>query len=191
MRPKSFDPNEALERAMELFWLHGYEGVGIADLLRHMKISRQSLYDTFGNKRSLFLRVIEHYRATQLSQALALLEREGSQLENVRAVVRFFEDLAGDERCRGCLVANALVELGPHDPEVSELLGETLGLLESGLCRALERARDTGELSNGKSPVALSRALTNAILGLVVSGKLPLRRDALRDIHEGTLAILD
>jgi TetR/AcrR family transcriptional repressor of nem operon len=191
MRPKSFDPEQVLGRAMELFWLHGYAGIGVADLLRHMGISRQSLYDTFGSKRDLFIRVIEHYRATQLSQALGLLERPGPHLDNVRAVVRFFEDLAGDDRCRGCLVANALVELGPHDEEVAALLSETLGLLERGICESLQKAQAEGELPPGKSPVAVSRALTNAILGLAVSGKLPIRRDALSDIHAGTLAMLD
>jgi TetR/AcrR family transcriptional repressor of nem operon len=191
MRPKSFDPDEALERAMELFWLHGYSGIGVAELLRHMGISRQSLYDTFGSKRDLFIQVIEHYRATQLTQALGLLDRPGPHLENVRAVIRFFEDLAGDDRCRGCLVANALVELGPHDGEVAALLGETLGLLEDGLRASLDKARAEGELPPGKSPVAVSRALTNAILGLAVSGKLPIRREVLADIHAGTLAMLD
>jgi len=191
VRRKSFDPEKVLERAMELFWLHGYAGIGVAELLREMQISRQSLYDTFGSKRELFVRVIEHYRSTQLSQALELLERPGPHLTNVRDVIRFFEDLAGDERSRGCLVANALVELGPHDPEISALLAETLGLLESGLCGSLERAQAEGELPAGKSPVAVSRALTNSLIGLAVSGRLPLRREALRDIHEGTLAMLD
>ena len=78
------------------------------------------------------IRSIEHYRATQLTQALALLEREGSRIENVKSVVRFFERLATDKRCRGCLVANTLVEMGPHDEEIASLLHETLGLLQKG-----------------------------------------------------------
>jgi TetR/AcrR family transcriptional repressor of nem operon len=191
VRPKSFDPDEALDRAMDLFWLRGYEGASVSDLLEAMRISRQSLYDTFGSKRDLFIRVVERYRATQLSRALALLDGKPPHLDNVRAVVRFFEGLAGDERCRGCLVANALVELGPHDGEVAGLLGETLAMLEDGLRSSLQQAQAAGELPAGKSPTALSRALTNSILGLAVSGKLPVRREVLRDIHEGTLSILD
>ncbi len=74
-RPREFDETKVLERAMQLFWLRGYGRLGVAELLKHMGISRQSLYDTFGNKRGLFLRAIEHYRATQLSRALGLLER--------------------------------------------------------------------------------------------------------------------
>ena len=189
-RPKQFDEQEVLDRAMELFWLRGYEGLGLSELLEHMGISRQSLYDTFGSKRELFIRAVEHYRATRLSQALALLEREGSPVENVKAVLHFFEELALDGRCRGCLVANALVEMGPHDEEIAALLGETLELLRKGIEEALQEARERGELSESKSPPELSRALTNAILGLAVMGKLSMRESEIRDIYAGTLSML-
>jgi len=190
-RPREFDETEVLERAMQLFWTRGYEGTRLAELLTAMQISRQSLYDTFGNKRSLFLRTIEHYRATQLTHALALLERDGSPLENVKAALGFFQDLAADDRCRGCLVANALVEVAPHDPEIAELLGDTLDLLQGGLQLALERAQAKGELAGDKSPRGLAQALTNSMLGLAVNGKLRRGPAALREIYDGTLVMLD
>jgi TetR/AcrR family transcriptional regulator, transcriptional repressor for nem operon len=189
-RRKEFDEREVLERAMDLFWLHGYESVGLSELVRKMGISRQSLYDTFGSKRGLFIRAIEHYRATQLAQALALLGRDGSRLENVKDVLRFFERLASDRRRRGCLVANALVEMGPHDEEIAQLLRETLALLERGLWRTLCEAQERGELSRERSPRELSRALMNSMIGLVVTGKLRLGRAELRDVYAGTLALL-
>jgi TetR/AcrR family transcriptional repressor of nem operon len=190
-RPREFDETKVLERAMQYFWSRGYEGAALADLLDAMGISRQSLYDTFGNKRQLFIRSIEHYRAVHLSQALALLRAEGSQLENVKATMRFFERLAADRRCRGCLVANALVEVAPHDEEIAALLEETLDLLETEVKKALERARSNGELGDGKSPRVLARALTNAMIGMAVSGKLRRGPATLRDIYAGTLAVLD
>jgi TetR/AcrR family transcriptional repressor of nem operon len=190
-RPKQFVREEVLQRAMELFWQTGYEAASLPDLLGAMGISRQSLYDTFGNKRGLYLSAVEHYRATQLSQALALLERPGSASENVRAVVGFFEELAADTRCRGCFVANALVEMGPQDPEIAKLLAETLELLRSGIERALRQAQAQGELSDSKSPVQLSRALTNAMIGLAVTGRLEQGRESLREIYAGTLSMLD
>jgi TetR/AcrR family transcriptional repressor of nem operon len=189
-RPKEFDEREVLERAMHLFWLRGYEGVSLVELLRHMEISRQSLYDTFGNKRALFIRAIAHYRDTQLVAALALLERDGSALENVKDVVRFFQELAMDSRCRGCLVANALVELGPHDAEIAALLREILDLLQGSIERTLLRAQAQGELDASRSPGELSRALTNAAMGMAVTGKLPLAESTLRDICAGTLGML-
>lgn len=190
-RPKKFDQQQALERAMELFWSRGYERASLANLLSEMEISRQSLYDTFGNKRELFIRAIEYYGTTQLKQALLLLERDRPPLENVKDVMGFFEELAADERCRGCLVANALVEVGPHDPEIAALLEATLDLLQHALQDSLELARERGELSAAKSPPALARALTNAMIGLAVTGKLRPGRTALHDVYTGTLAMLD
>ena len=191
-RPRNFDETEVLERAMDLFWQRGYRGLGLADLLAHMGISRQSLYDTFGSKRGLFLRTVEHYRSTYLARALDLLQDpEVPPLDRVRALLDFFEELAADRRCRGCLVANTIVELGSEDAEIAELLRETLALVEEGLYRALAEARRRGELPRAKSPRELARALTNAMIGMAVSGRLPLAGSELRSIHAGTLHMLD
>lgn len=191
-RPKGFDEAEALERALELFWLNGYKRTGMAELLRALGISRQSLYDTFGNKRALFLQVLHHYRDTQLSEALALLAQPGSQVSNVKAVVRFFETLGSDPRCRGCLVANSVVEFGPtEDEEIVGLLRETLSQLERAVRTALEQAQKLGELPAAKSPEQISRALTNSMLGMAVTGRLRMDQGALQDVYAGTLAMLD
>jgi len=189
-RTKAFSENDALEKALELFWQHGYQGVGLTELLKAMGIARQSLYDTFGNKRNLFIRTIEHYRDTRLAQALALLERDGSPTGNVKDVVRFFERLALDKRARGCFVANSLVELGPHDAEIRELLARTLALLENAVVHALRRAQRVGELDRKRSPRAIARALTNAMVGMAVTGKLSQSRATVADIYSGTLAML-
>jgi TetR/AcrR family transcriptional repressor of nem operon len=189
-RPKGFSESAALEKALEIFWQRGYQGVGLSELVRGMGIARQSLYDTFGSKRQLFVRTVEHYRDTRLVEALALLEREGSPTRNVKDVMRFFERLALDKRARGCLVANALVELGPHDREIRELLKRILRLLEDGIVKALRDAQRRGELPARRSPRAVGRALTNALVGMAVTGKLGLGKAAVADIYDGTLGLL-
>ena len=189
-RPKSFVESDALEKALDLFWQRGYNGVGLTELLDSIGIARQSLYDTFGNKRQLFVRTIEHYRDTRLAGALALLERDGSPIQNLKDLMRFFERLALDKRARGCLVANSLVELGPHDPEIRELLAQTLGLLEKSITKALRRAQRAGEVPADRSPRAIARALTNALIGMAVTGKLAQSRSTVEDIYAGTLTML-
>jgi TetR/AcrR family transcriptional repressor of nem operon len=164
--------------------------VGLSELLGEMGIARQSLYDAFGNKRQLFIRTIEHYRNTRLAPALALLERDASPTQNVKDLVRFFEQLALDKRARGCLVANSLVEVGSRDPEIRDLLAATLGLLEKGVMKALARAQRAGELPADRPPRAIARALTNALIGMAVTGKLGQSQSAVEDIYDGTLAIL-
>jgi TetR/AcrR family transcriptional repressor of nem operon len=192
-RPKNFDETEALERAMDLFWRRGYKGTGISDLLGHIGISRQSLYDTFGSKRELFLRVLAHYRATQLSRALEILEGgSGTDIENVKEVVHFFRSLGEDAECRGCLVANSLIEFGPaEDAEVTDLLRDSLTRLELGFQSALESAQKSGELAPTKSPRQIARALTNAVVGMAVCGRLELGEGGLGDAYAGTLSMLD
>ena len=189
-RPKTFSERDALEKALDIFWQRGYRGVGLTELLTGMGIARQSLYATFGNKRQLFIKTIQHYRDTRLAGALAMLERDGSPTRNVKDVVRFFERLALDKRARGCFVANSLVEIGPHDREISALLAQTLGALETAILKALRRARRLGELPPGRSPRALARALTNALIGLAVTGKLGQSKATVDDIYTGTLAML-
>lgn len=189
-RPKSFSESDVLERALDVFWQRGYQGVGLTELLNEMGIARQSLYDTFGNKRQLFIKTIEHYRNTRLASALALLERDGSPTQNVKDLVRFFEQLALDKRARGCLVANSLVEVGSQDSEIRELLAQTLGLLEKSISKALRRARRAGELPAGRSPRAIARALTNALIGMAVTGKLGQNKSTVQDIYTGTLMML-
>jgi len=190
-RPRQFRREDALERAMQHFWRCGYESTSLPELLKAMGIARQSLYDTFGSKRALYISAIEHYRATQLSQAVMLLGREDSPIENVRAVVRFFHKLAADATCRGCFVANAIVEVGSRDPELERLLSDTLELLRRGIEGALRKAQARGELGRRKSPRQLSRALTNALIGMAVTGRLEGRRAELHGIYTGTLSMLD
>jgi TetR/AcrR family transcriptional repressor of nem operon len=190
-RPREFDEQEALERAMNAFWLRGYEGIGLAELLSEMGISRQSLYNTFGSKRDLFVRALDHYRTTHLTRGLALLDRPGSPIENVKSLMRFFEDMARDRRCRGGLVANPLVALGPHDEGIAALLRETLKLLQKSIQRTLTTAQRQGELAANKSPLELSRALMNAMIGLSVTGKLSMAEAEVRGIYAGTLSMLD
>jgi TetR/AcrR family transcriptional repressor of nem operon len=191
-RPKAFREDQVLEQAMDLFWRRGYKGAAISDLLVQMGISRQSLYDTFGNKRSLFIRVLDHYKVTRLSAALGLLEREGSDIENVKAIVRFFEVLGEDPECRGCLVANSLIELGPgEDEEISTLLRETLQQLQGAIERALRNGQAAGELAATKSPAQIARALTNSLVGMAVTGRLETGPADLRDVYAGTLSMLD
>ena len=86
-RPKEFDRKEALESAMEVFWAKGFEGTSVCDLLDGMGINRGSMYDTFGDKRALFLAAIDHYRQEVAGQLVEGLFAPGSPLENIRKIL--------------------------------------------------------------------------------------------------------
>lgn len=189
-RPKKFSEAEVLEKAMNLFWQHGYQGIGLSGLCSGMGISRQSLYDTFGDKRTLFIRAIHHYRQTLLTQLLQLLADPADPLENIRKVMGYFECRVAANDFRGCLVANTLVELGQHDKEIADLLADTLGLLEQALRTALKNAQKTGAWPSDRDAKLMARTLTNAFLGMAVSSRLSTHRESIKDVFQGVMASL-
>src|SRR5437588_10770448 len=87
-RPKTFDRTEMLDRAMELFWYRGYEATSIHDLLEHLEISRQSLYDTFGDKHALFLEALKRYEEKGKASMVATLNGSGSGKEAIAHTFR-------------------------------------------------------------------------------------------------------
>lgn len=192
-RPKTFREVDVLEPAMRLFWRLGYERVTLTQLTRTMGIARQSLYDTFGDKRRLFIQTLYHYRTHYLAPILEALDQDRAPyLDQIRTAVTTFQCMALNDDQPGCFVANTLLDLsGSADDDLRALLSETLGLLECSLHRTLIRARHAGELTPKKEPRILSRALTNSLIGMAALSKLHPSKDVISDIYAGTLRILD
>ena len=163
-----FDRQEVLGKAMELFWDQGYEATGMAQLVEHVGIGRQSLYNACGDKHSLFLEALEAYDRGFLQQLVDILEAPGSPLGNVRRVCRVWEQLAADGEFKGCLFASASASLGRHDPIVAKALEKTYDRLERAFARTFERARKSGELGPQAKPRDLARLFVNTGQGLAV-----------------------
>lgn len=190
-RAKAFDPELALDRAVELFWRFGYEGTSMAKLLEFMGISRQSLYDTYGDKHSLFLAAVDRYRANLQAQLREILASEDSPLAGIRAVFAWISQAVVETpEHRSCMMANSALELGQRDPEVRERVAEHLRQVEDVFHSTLERARELGELEADCDTRALARFLTNAIhgLGILARGGAPM--PVLRDSITTTLTVV-
>src|SRR5713226_2211779 len=111
-RQKEFDREETLHKAMEVFWSRGYEAASIRDLVKHMGINRQSLYDTFGDKHALYLQALDRYCEVQSRKLFELLERPGSVKKNLRELFEgVVEKALRDRERRGCFMGNAMSEL--------------------------------------------------------------------------------
>lgn len=192
-RTKEFDPDAALQAALELFWRRGYEATSMADLVEHLGIGRASLYATFGNKHELYLRALERYERSGLTRIVRELSQPGAALPAVRAVVRRYAAEAADERQRlnGCLITNTAAELAPHDPAAARRVERNWDHLEALLHSALVRAQNQGELSAGRDPLALARTLLVLMQGLRVVGKASADPARVRDAAEQALALLD
>ena len=190
-RTKEFDPDVALQAALELFWERGYEATSMADLVEHLGIGRASIYATFGNKRDLYLKAYERYKQNGIDY-IGLLSQPGPVLPVVRALVeRFAEESGHDEKRRGCLVVNTAVEVAPHDPTVARLVESNWDFIETTLTSALTRARAQGELAEEKDPRALARFLLTVMQGMRVIGKSSNDPERLYDAAAQALRALE
>ncbi|MFJ4519904.1 TetR/AcrR family transcriptional regulator [Streptomyces sp. NPDC088810] len=192
-RTKEFDPDAALQSALELFWRRGYEATSMADLVEHLGIGKASLYATFGSKHELYLRALDRYGQAQNPRLTRELSRPGPVLPAVRALVRRFAAEAAAEATReqGCLVTNTAVELAPHDREAARRVEHSWDTLETLLHSALVRAQAQGELAGDRDPPALARLLLVLLQGLRVVGKASADPARVRDAAEQALALLD
>ncbi len=191
-RPKEFDPNTALGKAMELFWRKGYEATSIEDLVTHMDINRGSLYETFGDKQKLFLACMDRYCNGMAASRLSMLDQPGPVLDTIRRFIRGKLQMAlADPTRKGCLIANTAMELAPHEKEIRERVASALGGLEEAYYQVLIRAKKQGELRKDQEPRALARYLTTMMQGVIVMHKAGTTAEALREIVETGLAVLD
>ncbi|OIK04475.1 TetR/AcrR family transcriptional regulator [Streptomyces monashensis] len=192
-RTKEFDPDAALQAALELFWRRGYEATSMADLVEHLGIGRASLYATFGSKHELYLKALDRYQEGSDAPLVRELSGPGPALPAVRAVVRRFgaEATAEERRLTGCFVTNTAAELAPHDPAAARRVEHSWDQLETLLRAALVRARAQGELAADRDPLTLARMLLVLMQGLRVVGKASSDPARVRDAVEQALTLLD
>lgn len=190
-RAKAFDPETALDRAVELFWRRGYDGSSMTMLLEFMGISRQSLYDTFLDKHHLYLAAIDRYRLMLHEQLKRLLDEKSSGRDGIRAVFELVDrEVLDHPEHRSCLLANAALELGQRDEAVRERVAAHLADLEELFFGALERARADGEIESQRNTRAQARCLTSTIHGLGVLARGGADRQVLEDTIASTLALV-
>ena len=191
-RPKEFERDVVLDRAMRAFWARGYEATSIQHLVGRMGIQRGSLYDTFGDKRTLFFAAIERYDRVVTAKLLAILDGPGSGTEAIRRFFRLKVDLSlAPGRPRGCLVTNSTAELASRDRGTATRVGAVLARIEAAFHRAVVRAQKSGEIDPARNPRALARFLTSSAQGLSVMAKTSPDRAVLEDIVKVTLAALE
>ncbi len=190
-RPKEFDPDVALDHAIEVFRIHGFEASSTRMLTKAMRIGRGSLYESFGTKDDLFLAALERYRQRAFGHMCSGLDSSTSPLETVRAIFRSLARSHASGNKHGCLMVNCTVELGAHDADVAAFVGEGWSQLEDAFARALSKAQKQGELANEKSPRALARFLITIMRGMGVGTKLGIKRTAATDIVSVAMSVLD
>jgi TetR/AcrR family transcriptional repressor of nem operon len=191
-RHKEFDRDEALQKAMEVFWSRGYEAASIQDLVERMGINRQSLYDTFGDKHALYLQALDRYREVEGRKLFELLKRSGSVKKALRQLFQgVVEGSFCDGERRGCFVGNAMSELAGRCKETAARTCSNLAVAEDALYRALLRGKREGEIKGGRDLRAVARFLYSSMQGLQLMAKATRDRKTLEDVVRVTLSVLD
>jgi AcrR family transcriptional regulator len=188
-RPRSFDADAALDRALEVFWRQGYEGTSLSDLTAAMGINRPSLYATFGNKEELFGRALARYADGPTAYAAEALRAPTSR-EVVERLIRGAVELTtGDDTPQGCLVVNSVHACGPDSEPVRQEAVAHRKAAEAALRRRLEQATD---LPPGYQPDTLARLVHTITDGIAVQAVSGRGRDELRHVADLALrALLD
>ncbi|MEV6606298.1 TetR/AcrR family transcriptional regulator [Kutzneria sp. NPDC051319] len=188
VRHKEFDPDTAVADAMDLFWRRGYEATSVQDLVEHTGVGRRSMYDTFGDKHSLYLRALDRY--------LTLAEdgfREKAAADGLSAIRSLFSLLLESpaDDFRGCLFVNSSTELGPSDDAVAERLAQHSAVARETLAGMIRQGQRDGSVTD-RIDVETATAVTfNAWVGVRVQVRARTPRDQIIHDVEKLLALLN
>lgn len=170
-RPRSFDEAEALDRATQVFWSNGYAGTSYPALETATGLHRQSLRYAFGDKAALFQRVIDHYADRKVGGVAALLQRPGAALDNVKAVFALWARDANHPSRNGCLMVNALAELGDDGGVAAKAINRANQNLINAFVRAFTAAQEQGSVRTDLNPQVLARQAVAMGDGFMVHGR--------------------
>jgi TetR/AcrR family transcriptional regulator, transcriptional repressor for nem operon len=191
-RPREFDADAALEKAMQAFWARGYRATSIDDLCAATGLSRSSMYAAYGGKRALLHRSLDRYEA----QTLARIDAALSGTAPIRVAISGFIDglidriVAGPGRA-GCFIGNCATELAGQDRATAARVRLSLARIEAAFQEALARAQGRGEIAANADVTSLARFLVSGIQGLRLVGKANPDRAALKDIAAVMLRCLE
>ncbi|OSI65597.1 TetR family transcriptional regulator [Bradyrhizobium canariense] len=186
-RPREFDTELALDRAMELFWRKGYEGTSLSDLTETLGVTRPSLYAAFGNKEALFRTVLERYESnivTYRQKALNAASARGVARELLEGAAALF----GDKRTpTGCLGVQGALACGEEAEPIRQQLIANRAAGERALRRRLNRAKTEGDLPADSNPAGLARFLSAVVYGMAVLSAGGANHRELLQVAEMTL----
>lgn len=189
-RPREFDPNEALQTAIDLFWERGYYDSSVDEIVKRSGVAKYGIYGTFGTKHELFKKALAQYIADRRQGIERPLRSPDASLP---AIVAFFKEAPAmmTQGHPGCLVVNTGIELGLRDPEIGDMVKGFFRDLAGVLEECLERAVGKGELKRSTDVAKLAAYLATELrTGLMLARSGHTRREIARHF-EVALQVLE
>ena len=190
-RTKEFDEAEVLDRALDIFRARGFKHTSFSDLTDGLGVNRQSLYDTYGDKQTLFITALRRYTDRMVDTLGRKLDPSRDVRDDLRQLLEGMIEANCGNGSPGCLMVNSMVEQGPHDPETRTLAQAHARALEGILAGRLKAAQDKGEIGQKKDVVALAHFIMHLMLGLSVASRAFGRREDLLQTVGLALQALD
>jgi TetR/AcrR family transcriptional regulator, transcriptional repressor for nem operon len=191
-RPREFDEAAVLDAAIERFWQSGYEATSVRDLADEMNIAGASLYNAFGDKRSLYERALNRYLDQTFRERIRRLE---PSLPPREAIVAFLQEIVkrslADKQRRGCMLVNSAIESAPHDNKFFDIVAIFLDEVERFFFRCVSNGQKDGTITRAYSAEDLSRSLLGALLGIRVLARVRPERKLLEGLLRPILGLLD
>lgn len=170
-RPRTFNPDAVVQRALDCFWSNGFESTSMRDLLDCTGLSKSSLYETFGSKRELFERCLTTYREERVAGMSQRLAAADSGLAFIREMLEAVPLECGKGSPRGCLVMNTAGEFSQKDPQVARLVGQGIAAFRHVFRQAVTRAQSEGDIPGNKNATGLARFIVSNMSGLSTLAK--------------------
>lgn len=191
-RKKQFGIDEVMHKAMVAFWDQGYRATSLQDLVECMGINRASLYDTFGDKYTLFIDSLYSYRSLYLNPYLAEIMKTYSPRQ---AIIGLFEEttnriLQGEPR-NGCFIINSAMELSSHDDKVAKFVSQCFTQIEKQFfLKMIKRGKASGEIAESVVPISTARTLLSLFIGLRVLSRSNPQKALFQSIIEQVQALV-
>lgn len=186
-RPRSFDPDKALDKALRVFWRRGYEGASLPELTKAMGINRPSMYAAFGNKEQLFKKVVDRYCEEPTAHLEECLAAPTIREVAERLIRGTAERLASPKNPRGCLILQGALACGKESDAIRRDLTARRAERELAICERFAQAAKKGELPKGVDPDGLARYVSTVMQGLAVQATSGATGEELMGIAEVAL----
>jgi TetR/AcrR family transcriptional repressor of nem operon len=166
-RPREFDEAEALDAAMRRFWASGFAGTSVRDLGEAMGLGQASVYNAFGDKRTLFTQCLDRYLDANMRARIARVEKSLPPRQAIEAFLTEIVERSLETRL-GCLLANAALEVAPHDPEIATVVADRMRELEAFFQRCVVAGQSDGSIAADVDPTDAARLLLTTVMGMRV-----------------------
>lgn len=183
-RPRKIEKDDALDAAMQTFWRKGYEATSLQDLMQATGLQKGSLYQTFGDKKALFMAAFNRYADRAYNDYKDYFDSAPSAKVGMQGFLteKFVDFAYQDAACKGCFVVNTAIELAPHDPDARAVIHRQSARMEKMLAGVIKAGQDAGDFRTDISADALAVELNIIMSGLMADSKSSSDRNRTKSI---------